>query len=90
MNDDQVTNTSSASVEIIQIPHFDAKAEFDRRLSVKKSRREDVPVIVKSAILKSNNKLQLLRSLTEDSLISSTLRLSASEKPDFNFIIKNK
>ncbi|VDO30983.1 unnamed protein product [Onchocerca flexuosa] len=87
MNDDQA-RTSAIPMEVIQIPHFDAKAEFDRRLSVKKSHRGEMPIIVKNAILKSDSKLQLSRGLIEDPLISSTLRLSADEKPDFNFIIK--
>ncbi|VDK79672.1 unnamed protein product [Onchocerca ochengi] len=87
MNDDRA-RTSSIPMEVIQIPHFDAKAEFDRRLSVKKSHRGEMPIIVKNAILKSDSKLQLSRRLIEDPLISSALRLSANEKPDFNFIIK--
>ncbi|KAL4002902.1 hypothetical protein ACH3XW_5385 [Acanthocheilonema viteae] len=90
MNDDEATKTSSTSEGTIQIPHFDAKAEFDRRLSVKKGHRGEVPVIVKTAILKSKNKLRLSRCLTDELLISPTLRLSASEKPDFNFIIRKK
>uniref|UniRef100_A0A0R3RHH7 BUB1 N-terminal domain-containing protein n=1 Tax=Elaeophora elaphi TaxID=1147741 RepID=A0A0R3RHH7_9BILA len=90
MNNNKTIKTSSTPVEIIQIPHFDAKAEFDRRFSVKKSCPGEVPVIVKSAILKSNSKLRLSKCLTDELLISPTLRLSASEKPDFNFIIRNE
>uniref|UniRef100_A0A915PFP5 Uncharacterized protein n=1 Tax=Setaria digitata TaxID=48799 RepID=A0A915PFP5_9BILA len=88
VNDNQTSRKSPTPSELIQIPHFDARAEFDRRLLAKKNRRGEVPVIVKSATSRSDKKLS--GRLTEDPLISSTLRLSASEKPDFNFIIKRK
>ncbi|KAK6101180.1 hypothetical protein QQG55_3615 [Brugia pahangi] len=81
---------TSAPLEVIQMPHFDAKAEFDKRLSVKKSHCGEVPVIVKNATLKSDSKLRLLKCLTNNSLIPPTLRLNVNEKPDFNFMIKNK
>lgn len=90
MSDGQATKASFTSMEIIEIPHFDAKAEFDRRLSVKNSRRGEVPIIVKSAVLKSNSKFRLSKYLTDELLISSTLRLSANEKPDFSFVIGKK
>uniref|UniRef100_A0A1I8EWC9 Uncharacterized protein n=1 Tax=Wuchereria bancrofti TaxID=6293 RepID=A0A1I8EWC9_WUCBA len=90
LHKNQETRIPSAPLEVIQMPHFDAKAEFDKRLSVKKSRCGEVPVIVKNAILKSDSKLRLLKCLTDNSLIPRTLRLNVNEKPDFNFMIKNK
>lgn len=82
------TVTTETSEELIQIPHFDAKADFEKRFSGKNSRRGEVPIIVKSANLRPNSEKRFSRHSVEDSLILSTSKFSASEKPDFNFIIK--
>ncbi|VDN30728.1 unnamed protein product [Gongylonema pulchrum] len=81
------TATGQTTEQLIQLPHFDAKAEFERRFSGKKNRCSEVPVIVKKANLKPSTEERLSRHPGDRPLISSASRTNADEKPDFSFII---